>query len=404
MNTADDEKGGSAIEKISQNIRVNFRYDVHFTENAFSSNNLIFRDVVSGGGVGPSSPNKVLAVVDSEVARWRPGLIDDIGLYCRDHRRHLSLTGPPLIVVGGEAVKNDPRYVAEIQREIHEAGLCRHSFVAAIGGGAVIDAVGYAAVTAHRGVRLIRVPTTVLAQDDAALGVKNGINAFGKKNFIGTFAPPYAVVNDFTFLTTLSHRDWISGVAEAVKVALIKDAPFFEYIRSHARALLERDMSAMQRVIHRCAGLHLNHIATSGDPFEMGSSRPLDFGHWSAHKLEQLSAYSLRHGEAVAIGMALDATYSHLSGLLSKGEWQRILDTLHRIGFALYTPELDGGGEVLAGLEEFREHLGGRLTIMLLSGIGQGVEVNRMDAGTILTAIEMLRERGGGRLAVPREA
>ena len=91
----------------------------------------------------------------------------------------------------------------------------------AIGGGAVLDAVGYAAATAHRGVRLIRVPTTVLSQDDSAVGVKNGINAFGKKNFVGSFAPPHAVLNDFDLLRTLQDRDWRAGISEAVKVALL---------------------------------------------------------------------------------------------------------------------------------------------------------------------------------------
>ncbi len=294
---------------------------------------------------------------------------------------------------GGEQVKNNPEYVDILHKAIHDAGLCRHSYVVALGGGALIDVVGYAAATAHRGIRLIRVPTTVLAQADAALGLKNGINAFGKKNFIGTFTPPGAVLNDFTFLTTLSPRDWLSGVAEAVKVALIKDAAFFAFLESHAQALKDRNLALMQQVIYRSAGLHLDHIATSGDPFESGSSRPLDFGHWAAHKLEALTGHRLRHGEAVAMGMALDATYSHLAGLLPKGDCQRVLATLTNLGFALYVPELGDCQRILAGLEEFREHLGGRLTIMLLEGIGRGLEVNQMDPDCVRCSIEVLQQR-----------
>jgi 3-dehydroquinate synthase len=205
--------------------------------------------------------------------------------------------------------------------------------VLGIGGGAVLDMVGYAAATAHRGIRLIRVPTTVLAQNDSGVGVKNGINAFGKKNFLGTFAPPYAVLNDIDFLTTLDDRDWRSGIAEAVKVALIKDANFFEFITTNAKALARRDMDSMQHLVYRCAQLHLNHIANSGDPFEKGSSRPLDFGHWAAHKLEQLTHYNLRHGEAVAIGIALDTTYSYMAGMLSRSDWQQVLETAENIRF-----------------------------------------------------------------------
>src|SRR5204862_2038620 len=131
---------------------------------------------------------------------------------------------PPKIVPGGERAKQSPALIAALHADLQRLGIDRQSFVVAIGGGALLDAVGYAAATAHRGVRLIRVPTTVLAQADSGVGVKNGINAFGKKNFLGTFAPPAAVINDSTFLVTLSDREWRSGLAEAIKVALLKDS------------------------------------------------------------------------------------------------------------------------------------------------------------------------------------
>jgi 3-dehydroquinate synthase len=252
---------------------------------------------------------------------------------------------------------------------------------------------GFAAATAHRGLRLIRVPTTVMAQADASIGVKNGINAFGKKNFIGTFAPPVAVVNDADFLPTLSQRDWIGGVAEAVKVALIKDGAFFDFLEANAAALADRDLDLMEQVIHRCAGLHLDHIANGGDPFESGSSRPLDFGHWAAHKLEQLSGFELGHGQAVAMGIALDATYAHLLGLLPQPQWERILSTLATLGFALYDPLMELEYGLLDGQTEFREHLGGRLTIMLIWDIGQGIEVHDLDPDLVGRSLALLKQR-----------
>jgi 3-dehydroquinate synthase len=256
-----------------------------------------------------------------------------------------------------------------------------------------LDAAGFAAAIAHRGIRHIRFPTTVLSQNDSGVGVKNGINAYGKKNFLGTFAPPFAVVNDFQFLTTLDDRDWRSGIAEAIKVALIKDAHFFQQIRENAEKLNAREMLPMQQLIHRCAEMHLDHIG-SGDPFEMGSSRPLDFGHWAAHKLEQLTNYELRHGEAVAIGMALDVTYAHLAGMLTEDELKQIIQLIRQLGFPLYVPELAATSgknyKILEGLNEFREHLGGQLTIMLLKAIGKGVEVHEMDEKLILAAIRQL--------------
>ena len=274
----------------------------------------------------------------------------------------------------------------------------RHSYILAVGGGALLDVVGLAAATAHRGVRHVRIPTTTLSQDDSGVGVKNGINAFGKKNFIGTFAPPFAVINDFQLLKSLPARDKRAGYVEAVKVALIRDKNFFETIEHDAPSLAEFEPAAMQRLIYRSAELHLNHIATSGDPFEFGSARPLDFGHWAAHKIEQLSDYEIRHGEAVAVGIALDVIYARKIGLLDAKSAERILVLLENLGFELFANELlnvdaDGNLHVLKGLEEFREHLGGQLTITLLRAIGEGVEVHEMNLPKVIEAIYELQQR-----------
>jgi 3-dehydroquinate synthase len=383
------------MRPIDQAVRVSFRFPVHFTTDLFSPNNSLLRDVLAGDGL-PTGSSKVHCVVDSGVAEHHLSVPGAIAAYFEPSAGPLSLVAPPVIVNGGESVKNDPAQVTSVHRAIHEYGIDRHAYVLAVGGGALLDMVGYAAATAHRGVRLVRVPTTVLSQNDSGIGVKNSVNAFGKKNFLGTFAPPFAVFNDFTFLTTLSDRDWRAGISEAIKVALLKDATFFAFLEEHATPLVERDMAAMQWLVYRCAELHLEHIATSGDPFELGSSRPLDFGHWAAHKLEQLSNYELRHGEAVAIGLALDATYAHLIGLLPEADWRRILDLIVAVGLPLHVPELDMGAldgtrAILTGMEEFREHLGGQLTIMLLEGIGRGIEVHEMDSGLILASMTRLK-------------
>jgi 3-dehydroquinate synthase len=244
----------------------------------------------------------------------------------------------------------------------------------------------------------VRLPSTTLSQADSGVGVKNGINAFGKKNFIGTFAPPFAVINDFRLLDSLPPRDKRGGYVEAVKVALIRDGAFFDSLERDADRLAAFDPATMQRVIYRCAELHVNHIATSGDPFEFGSARPLDFGHWSAHKLEQLSQYALRHAEAVAIGIALDVVYARNAGCLDAASADRILALLERLGFELFANELlhvDSAGElmVLRGLEEFREHLGGQLTVTMLKAIGHGFEVHSMERPRIIAAIRELEAR-----------
>jgi 3-dehydroquinate synthase len=369
---------------------------VRFTRGLFNPQNTTLRDVVEA-----ADRARLLVVIDEGVADANPTLADDVMLYCAAHAAALELPAPPLVVPGGEAIKNQPGPVDQIRAAIDVHGVDRHSYVVAIGGGAVLDAVGYAAATAHRGVRLIRVPTTVLAQDDSGVGVKNGINAFGKKNFVGSFAPPHAVLNDYDLLLSLSDRDWRAGISEAVKVALLKDAPFFAWIEHHAADLNARSLAAMAYLVHRSAELHLHHIASSGDPFELGSSRPLDFGHWAAHKLEQLSHHELRHGEAVAVGIALDSTYSYLTGSLAHADWRRIVAVFEAVGLPVWHPDMatpGSGGRpaVLAGLEEFREHLGGRLTIMLLERIGSGFEVHELDEAVLLEASDLLRRRVEG--------
>jgi 3-dehydroquinate synthase len=388
-----------ALAGIDQEVVVTFRYPVLFTRALFAPDNPTLRDVVQAAGRA-----RLLVVVDEGVAEAHPALVGDVQRYCAAHAGVLDLPAAPLVVPGGEAIKNEAGPVSQIRAAIEVHGVDRHSYVVAIGGGAVLDAVGYAAATAHRGVRLIRVPTTVLSQDDSAVGVKNGINAFGKKNFVGSFAPPHAVLNDFDLLLTLQDRDWRAGISEAVKVALLKDAPFFEWIEDHAHDLCDRSLPAMAHMVHRSAELHLDHIATSGDPFELGSSRPLDFGHWAAHKLEQLSHNELRHGEAVAVGIALDSTYSYLTGSLRHADWRRIIELFETVELPIWhadmaTPGSAGRPAVLAGLEEFREHLGGRLTVMLLERIGSGFEVHELDEAVLLEASELLRRRieGGDR-------
>lgn len=385
------------MQEINQKFSVPFEYKVLFTENIFDIENECLKDLFKQKSQNHSK--KVLCVFDKEMANHHPGLFSRINKYAEHHDNLFDPIQTPIYIPGGEAAKNDSDHIDTILEAIHKAGIDRHSYVMAIGGGAVIDAAGYAAAIAHRGIRTIRIPTTVLAQNDASLGVKNGINAFGKKNFLGTFVPPFAVINDSTFLTTLDQRDWISGISEAIKVGLLKDHSFFEFIEKHAKDLQNRDMAAMQTLIYRCAELHLEHIATSGDPFEMGSSRPLDFGHWAAHKLEQLTDFDLKHGEAVAIGMALDVTYSWLKGMISESDWKNILEVIQQSGFKLYISELKSkldepghSNSLLHGLTEFREHLGGQLTIMLLEGIGEGIEVHNVDFDIYSEAIEKLAE------------
>ncbi|WP_313048679.1 3-dehydroquinate synthase [Pseudomonas soli] len=367
-------------EPLRGRFTVSYDYPVVFTEHLFDPLNTCLHRQLTAQQRGRVT---VLVFADEQLLRCAPHLPGQIDAYFAAHAADLNLKAAPIAVPAGELSK-DAQVLQQLYSDMLSHGLDRHCFVLALGGGAVLDAVGYACATFHRGMRLIRIPSTVLAQNDAGIGVKNGINAFGQKNLLGAFYPACAVINDFQLLTTLAHRDRIAGLAEAVKVALIKDRAFFEWMEREADALAHFDHPASRYAIRRCAELHLGHITGAGDPFERGNGRPLDYGHWAAHKLENLSQHRLRHGEAVAVGMALDGLYANALGLLSDADSERVISLLLRLGFNLCPPELSlkdahGRSRVLLGLEEFRQHLGGQLSIPMLSCIGTSVDLHEID-------------------------
>ncbi|WP_430447013.1 MAG: 3-dehydroquinate synthase [Pseudomonas piscis] len=378
-------------EVLEGRFEVSYHYPVLFSDHLFQVDNPCLRQqLLQTSGARAT----VLVFADEQLLHCCPQLAQQIGDYFSAHAPELYLKAAPIAVPAGELCKT-PDVLQQLYAHMLEHGLDRHCHVLALGGGAVLDAVGYACATFHRGMRLVRIPTTVLAQNDAGIGVKNGINAFAQKNLLGAFYPATAVINDFQLLLSLSPRDQIAGLAEAVKVAVIKDAPFFQWMEEQAEALAGFEHSASRYAIRRCAELHLGHITGAGDPFERGNGRPLDYGHWAAHKLENLSQHRLRHGEAVAVGMALDALYANASGLLSDAETRRLLQLLDRLGFNLCPAELNlkdaqGRSLVLQGLEEFRQHLGGQLSIPMLKRLGQSIDLHHIELPLMEQALARL--------------
>jgi 3-dehydroquinate synthase len=378
-----------------QSFEISYEYPVVFTRGAFNAGNRSLIDALSRKEA--DKVHRCAIFVDDGVLAALPDLADQISAYASFHAKHLKIVGKPVAVPGGERCKNDPDTISNLLEKFSELAIDRHSFVIAIGGGAVLDAVGYAAAIFHRGVRHIRFPTTVLAQDDSGVGVKNAVNSLGLKNLIGTFAPPWAIINDSAFIDCLPPREKRAGMAEAIKVALIRDGNFFRWIESNTAALAQFSRPHLDHLIKDCAELHMRQIRLGGDPFEAGSARPLDFGHWSAHKLEHLTHNEVNHGEAVAIGIALDTRYSVLAGLLAEGEDERVIRVLKRLDFALWHDALrqknpKGQLSLLQGLADFQEHLGGELTITLLADIGRGIEVHEMNAERINRCIDWLQQ------------
>jgi len=380
-----DNSARATTTALDSDVRLAFAHRVRFTRGALDTTNPALRDVFRDDPAAAS--RRAVIVIDDGVARAHSGTLEPaLRAYFATHAAAMPAIVDIVTVPGGEPAKHDPRVADLVIDLVERHKIDRKSFVIAIGGGAVLDAVGFGAATAHRGVRLVRLPTTTLAQDDAAMGVKNGINRFGKKNFVGAFAVPYAVLCDEALLTTLEPAVFRAGFSEAVKIALLKDPAFFAEIERSAGAIAACDLDAASPVVRRSAELHLRHIVDGGDPFEANEARPLDFGHWAAHRLEAMSAHAISHGDAVALGLLLDCRYSQLMGWLSDADHARIRACIAALGLPMRHPLFAEADTLLRGLEEFREHLGGTLTITMLRGIGRGFEIHEVDFARMRTA------------------
>lgn len=363
---------------LEYSIPIIFRHRTFFTRDAFCADNGTLIDALDSESL---CEKNILCIVEESVALEHPYLTAQADVLLNNIAKEATI----VTLTGGESSKNSSALVDHIHELVDTHHIDRHSFIVCVGGGAFLDAVGYGAATAHRGIRLVRMPSTTLAQCDSGVGVKNGINLFGKKNFSGSFAVPWAVVNDFSLLATQPQETRHIGLVEALKVGLIKDAAFVEFIANHVDELNAFDDATVEHVIQESARLHVEHIANGGDPFENGSSRPLDFGHWAAHKLEQMTNFEFSHAEAVAVGLTLDVLYSARSGMLDPATADRIIQLVADLNYPTCHPAMldrsaaTGEPTVLDGLREFREHLGGQLTVCMLTDIGTGVDVHEID-------------------------
>lgn len=373
-------------DRIDVDFSVPMTHRVRFTRDVLGCDDGELRDVLAS-----PSRARVLVVVERAVDAAADA-VARVRAFADRHAARVEVVGV-LTIDGGEQLKIEPAPLRDVLRAILDHDIDRHGYVVAIGGGAFLDAIGFAAATAHRGVRLVRLPTTTMGQADSGVGVKNAVNLFGRKNWLGSFASPWAVINDATLLATLDDRGWRCGFAEAVKVALLRDAAFFDQLCADALSIAAREPVASDRAIRRSAWHHLDHITRGGDPFEQRQARPLDFGHWSAHRLEAMSNFTLRHGEAVAIGLAIDCEYSALAHGLAADRVVAIRRCLTSLGFELHHPLLERADALLEGLEEFRQHLGGTLTVTMLQDVGRPLDVHEIDVPTMRAAID--RTRGG---------
>jgi 3-dehydroquinate synthase len=277
------------------------------------------------------------------------------------------LTGFARVDTGcGEAAKSLGN-VEKICRRLLELGVDRSWLVVGIGGGIACDIAGFAASIFMRGLPFGFAPTSLLAQADASIGGKNGVNLDGYKNIVGVFNQPRFVLLDFEVLRTLPDKEVLGGAAEIIKHALIGDAGMFDYLERHWRRLLALEGETVEEVIGRSVVLKAKIVSL--DEKEAGERRKLNFGHTLAHALEKTAGLS--HGEAVAMGMAFAARVSKARGLLPAAEERRIRGLLQKVG--LPAEMTVPAGPLLEAVRKDKKREGAVFHFVLLEGIGKAV-------------------------------
>lgn len=274
----------------------------------------------------------------------------------------------------GEARKTRETW-AEISDAITEAGLGRDSAVVAFGGGVVGDLAGFVAATYMRGIPFMQVPTTLLAMIDASVGGKVGVDTPAGKNLIGAFHQPCAVVIDPELLRTLPAEHMRAGLAEAVKHGAIADREYLDWIEASVDSLLEKDTEALSRLIVRSVEIKTEIVIR--DEREAGPRRILNFGHTIGHALEALSDYTLLHGEAVSIGMVVEARIAERAGVAGRGTAERLRQVLCKLGLPTSLPVHWAPEEVVARTRGDKKAQSGKVVYSLISGPGvpaQGID------------------------------
>lgn len=299
---------------------------------------------------GICARGRVVVVADARVAEIYAPLLRGV--------EHLA-------VQAGEAEKSVDG-VAAIWRYMMERGADRHSTLVAIGGGVVCDMAAFAAATYMRGVRFVLVPTTLLAQVDAAVGGKNGVNFGGYKNMVGCFAQPASVLVDTRFPATLSDREFRSGLAEVVKSAVVGDAELFEELERMSAAGLRGDTVLLERMV--CAAVRVKVAIVEADEREAGMRRLLNLGHTAGHAIEHC-ACGFTHGEAVATGMAVIARAAAAQGLFAGEECRRLVALLEKFGFAASLPV--AAEELAAAIEKDKKRNGANVALVVPRAVGR---------------------------------
>ncbi|OKH34561.1 hypothetical protein NIES2101_38770 [Calothrix sp. HK-06] len=378
------------LEPIHQNVTVNVKYNVYLTTGLFNFKNPLLARFIAGKNA--DQPKQVLAIVDEELLRTWCRLLWQLDCYSKLYSNMFTLICKPL-VVPKEEVKTYIHWREQFHKLIEPVKLEQECYLLAIGGQNVLTLADYLVTSTYRQINLIRVPVTLMAPNYLGIGERNQTSKTIKN--INNFTLPYTVFNDFAFIKKMDETEWRSSIIEAIRLALMLDADFFEFLAENISALVARDVDIMQQAVHRYAKSCLTHFSTNSNPYIIRNFNPFDFGDWSISKLEKLTN-RLHSSEALAIGIALNSTYSYLIGMLSRLEWQKILKILVVLSFDLYVPELAQQADKLKNSSQSQissttEEKDG-LSLKLAQRIGKGTEVYEVNLSLYRQAIIMVQE------------
>lgn len=278
-----------------------------------------------------------------------------------------GLRVPTLIVAPGEASKTRGRWSSLTDRLL-ELGYGRDAAIVAVGGGVVGDLAGFVASTYQRGIPWLQVPTSLLAMVDASVGGKTGVNTRQGKNLVGAFHPPVAVMADPLVLRSLPNAHLAAGLVEAVKHGLVADATYFSWIEQNAENLLDRDFDRLVELVTR--SVRIKAEVVSEDEREAGRRAILNAGHTVGHAVEQLTGYSVLHGDAVAIGLVVEALLAHRLGLAEATVHQRVRSTLHHLGRPTTVDSKWSRSALLSAMQHDKKVQEGMIRFALPSAIG----------------------------------
>ncbi|MEK5521662.1 sedoheptulose 7-phosphate cyclase [Heyndrickxia sp. FSL W8-0423] len=363
---------------------MDFHFDVYLDRQIFNIDNHLIKETIK--------EKKCLIIISETIEKL---YLDKIKNYFNFHLQEYQYR---IITIKTTEINKNINNVLKVCESGMDFGLDRKSLMVGIGGGILLDIVGFAASMYKRKLNYLRIPTTLLAQIDAGIGIKNGVNHKTSKNILGSFHNPVATINDISLLKTLDKENLMAGLAEIIKMALIFDLKLFELIESNFNNIIDSKFNDVDSI-----GTKINEIAISlmqreleKNYYEKDLERLVDFGHTFSPFIEESTNYSIKHGLAVAMDIAISTEISFLMGLISGTSRDRILNLLLNIGYDLVDKSNLDIDELYKSLDKISLHRGGNLNLILPIEIGKACiikNISDLNYSCLQEAIKNLEEK-----------